>query len=156
MDLPVKHEAFTRRPLTVRSAGFCRGPQLFCGGREVTGKKNVYSLPDDHGTKPRITLKISYVDPVPKLQMDDEQPMALAGSIAWYEYLWTGLPLILVMFGGAIGGLLGVLAVWTNLGFFRSERGPIAKYLLSGVVSSAATVTFLTIAIALEILLGQG
>ncbi|RST45035.1 hypothetical protein [Variovorax sp. DXTD-1] len=55
-------------------------------------------------------------------------------KLRWHEYLWAGLPLLLVLVGGAIGGLVGATATNYNLRLFRSTASRSVKYLLSGLI----------------------
>jgi hypothetical protein len=51
-----------------------------------------------------------------------------------FEYVWCALPIALMAFGGAVGGLISGMVVLSNLTLFRSDRSPSRKYLLSTVV----------------------
>lgn len=55
-------------------------------------------------------------------------------KLRWLEYLWAGLPLLLILFGGAIGGFVGAVATSYNVRLFRSNASRARKYLLSGLI----------------------
>jgi len=59
-----------------------------------------------------------------------DETVLLARPLAWYEYVWVGLPVLLVFAGGALGALVGVVATYTSARIFRSDRGAFAKYVL--------------------------
>src|SRR2546423_14334091 len=134
MDLPIKHEAFAGRGLAVRTAGFFKCPRLVIYGGEVKGKRLRFSLRDNSGQEREIRLKSNGLDPVPKVQIGG-QAIELARPLAWYEYVWMGIPIALVFVGGGLGALLGLAAVYSSARIFRSGRGTAAKYGPSAVVS---------------------
>lgn len=53
----------------------------------------------------------------------------LATTLKWYEYLIGGIPFILCLSGGAIGGLIGGLATFSNYAFFRGSESTANKYM---------------------------
>lgn len=57
-------------------------------------------------------------------------------KLYWYEYIWAGSPLLLVLIGGAIGGLVGVIASRQNIKLFHSDASKATKYLLTGLFSA--------------------
>lgn len=59
-------------------------------------------------------------------------------KLRWHEYLWAGLPLLLVLVGGAIGGLVGATAANYNVKLFRSDTPKVTKYVLTGLISLMA------------------
>ena len=157
MELKLEHDAFRTRVLKVRAANLWKGPRLIVNGAEAEGKRNKYTVRDDEGKERVITLKASFLDPIPKVQFDDETPVALARPLRWYEYAWMAAPILLVFMcgalGGALGGFLGAFAFWTSTRIFRSDRGTVAKYGMSGLVSFGAFVTFVIIAATLHTVL---
>jgi hypothetical protein len=94
------------------------------------------------------------VDPVPTLKIDGEA-VNLLEPLQWYEYAWSGLPILLVFAGGALGGLVGGVATMANGRLFRSERGQIAKYGLAGLITAAAVMVFFVLAVALRVTIGS-
>jgi len=76
-----------------------------------------------------------------------DETVLLARPLAWYEYVWVGLPVLLVFAGGALGALVGVVATYTSARIFRSDRGAFAKYVLTGLVSVLALVVFLVLVV---------
>ena len=59
-------------------------------------------------------------------------------NLRWHEYLWAGLPLLLVLVGGAIGGLVGATAANYNVKLFLSNTSKATKYVLTGLISLMA------------------
>jgi hypothetical protein len=107
----------------------------------------------DSGVETLIQLKYNLVDPIPTLKVGEET-VQLATPMQWYEYGWSAVPMLLVFMGGALGGLVGGAATVTNGRIFRSDRSPVAKYGLAGVVTVSSVVIFLGLVIALRLFIG--
>jgi hypothetical protein len=108
MNFEVQHPEFQRQRLTVETAGWLRGPRLLVNGVVAEKKKGRYTVPSDSGVEVFIHLQYIYLDPIPKLKIDSKV-VELARPFTWYEYVWIGIPLLLLFSGGAIGGLVGGL-----------------------------------------------
>jgi hypothetical protein len=152
MELAINHEKLHGRMFTVRTASFFRAPRLLSGGMPVQGKRGTYTVRDNQGKEITIKLKGNFLDPIPKLAIDGQE-LQLAPPLAWYEYVWMGLPIILVFAGGALGAIFGMSAAYASSRIFRSERGTASKYLISGLFSVAAVVGFFILVVLLQILL---
>jgi len=109
---------------------------------------------DNHGNDVVISIKHKFLDPVPGVEVNGEK-VELARPLMWYEYLWMGLPILLVITGGAIGALTGFGAATASSHVFRSQRGTTAKYLITAAISIAAVFTYLLLAIIIQLLLGN-
>ncbi|TDX10712.1 hypothetical protein [Flavobacterium sp. S87F.05.LMB.W.Kidney.N] len=57
------------------------------------------------------------------------QKYRMAAKLKWYEYIIGGLPILVVLSGGAIGGFIGGVATVMNYTFFRSDDTAVKKYL---------------------------
>lgn len=98
-------------------------------------------------------MKYNYLDPIPKVKVGDET-VELASPLKWYEYVWIGIPIVLVFSGGAIGGLVGAMGATASGRVFRSGRGSFAKYGLSAAISLGAFVAFVILATMFQSLVG--
>ena len=58
---------------------------------------------------------------------DHKYPMA--EKLKWYEYIFGGLPILIIFGGGIIGGMIGGAATVINYTFFRGEDTTVNKYL---------------------------
>jgi hypothetical protein len=74
------------------------------------------------------------------------KPASSKPKLAWYEHVWTALPLCLVLFGGAIGGAIGGATWVVNRAVFQKVGQPVLRYLLTGLISAAAVVAWLILA----------
>jgi hypothetical protein len=126
-----------------------RTPKLLLNDAVVKKEKGRYSVTSDSGAEKLIQMRYNLVDPVPKLKIDGEA-VNLLEPLQWYEYAWSGLPILLVFAGGMLGGLVGGIATMANGRLFRSERGSIAKYGLAGLITVSAAVIFFVLAIGLR------
>ena len=149
MELAINHEKLQGRKITLKTGSFFRGPRLLSNGMPVQGKRGTYILRDNHGKEITIKIKGNFLDPIPKLDIDGQE-LQLAPPLAWNEYVWMGLPIILVFAGGALGALVGISAIYSSSRIFRSERSTAGKYLLSGVISVGAVIGFFIFAVILE------
>ncbi|MSP40940.1 MAG: hypothetical protein EXR70_20825 [Deltaproteobacteria bacterium] len=153
MQLEVQHAGFTAQRLAVETAEWFRGPRLLVNGSVAAKKKGCYTVKTDSGADLAIWLKYNFLDPIPKVKIGDES-MELASPLKWHEYVWIGIPIALVFVGGAIGGLAGGLGAHANGRLFRSDRGPIAKYGLSALISLAAGIVYVALATTFQLLVG--
>jgi hypothetical protein len=140
MEYSVDAPEFAGRKVTVETGGPFGGPRLLVDGVPVEKQNGAYSVPvgADGGTV-AVRLKGAGLDVVPVAEVNG-RTVRLAPPLAWYEYAWACLPILLLLVGGAIGGALGGAAAYTNLALFRSQRSPSARYGLSALVTLAATV----------------
>jgi hypothetical protein len=149
MRIEVQHPSFKRQHLFVETASVFSGPKLLLNGAVVKKEKGRYPVTSDSGAEKLIQMRYNLVDPVPSLKIDGEA-VNLVEPLQWYEYAWSGLPILLVFAGGLLGGLVGGVATMANGRLFRSERGSIAKYGLAGLITVSAVAAFFVLAIGLR------
>ena len=70
---------------------------------------------------------------------------AKMSKLRWYEYLWAGLPLVLMVAGGAIGGLCAAVAMAINAKLMAGGGGGLRKYGGTGLVSLASVAAYVTL-----------
>jgi hypothetical protein len=90
----------------------------------------------------------NHIDPIPKV-MIGATTIQLARPLDWYEYVWIGLPILMVFHGGFLGAVCGLLAVRKSAELFRGSGAKAKKFLLTGLVSVASVVAYLALSIAL-------
>jgi hypothetical protein len=150
MEYPVPHRFFERQRLTVRAAGLFRGAALLLDGRPVRRQMGKYVLKDDAGNDTAIRLTVNPVDPIPVVRIGSEA-IRLAPALIWYEYVWIGIPALLIFVGGALGGALGFAAAYSNSRVFRGGRDTGSKYLLTGLTTVAALLIFVVLAVCIQV-----
>lgn len=130
---------------------FWSGAKLFCNGEPAPkGKKRGEMLLKRNDGRQVIAAwkpQLFGLD-VPQLIVD-EKVIKIVEPLKWYQWVWSGLPIILVIRGGAIGGLAGALGFAINTRVFRSELSEFAKYILSGLVSVLAVLVYFVVALIL-------
>ncbi len=68
-------------------------------------------------------------------------------KLTWYEHVWLGLPILLVFVGGLIGGACGGAAWAVNQAVFQKTKHPILRYVWTGLISAAAFVAYVFLAV---------
>ncbi|MCR9095914.1 MAG: hypothetical protein NXI30_16960 [bacterium] len=151
MRFPVAHEDFEGRNLEVRIEGFFGSAKLYDGTAQVSGRGK-FVLRDNHGEEREIKFKVNWIDPIPTVVIDGTE-IRVARALEWYEYVWMGLPVMLVVSGGALGALIGLSAAYSSARIFRSDRPVVSRYALSAVASAIALVVFAVCAVAFQLAL---
>lgn len=75
-------------------------------------------------------------------------------NLKWYEHLWIGWPLVLVVAGGLWGGACSGAAWALNRKVFRKIQEPVMRYLLTGMISVSALVLYSILAAGLLTVVG--
>lgn len=154
MEIPISLAGFEGKNLVLETAGFFRGPRILENGIPVERRKGRYSLRNTRGEEVVLRLKSNHFDPIPRMIVGD-QTIILARPLKWYEYMWIGLPIVLVLEGGGLGALVGLMATYGSARVFRSDRGTVSKYVLTAVISIAAVIAFVILAIVAQLFIGQ-
>ena len=68
-------------------------------------KRGQFFVRATDGRESLLALKTSFLDPVPQVLWAG-RTIQLVEPLAWYQWLWTGIPLVLALLGGAIGVLV--------------------------------------------------
>jgi hypothetical protein len=152
MIYPFEHDDFQGRNLAISTAGFFKSVCLLENDVKIKGKRNKFTVNDNQGSPREINLKMNFLDPIPKIEIDGTI-IKLARSLTWYEYLWMGLPIMLIFVGGGLGAMFGFGATYISGRIFRSGRKVTFKYLLSGVVSISAVTAYFVLAVAIQYLI---
>jgi hypothetical protein len=150
---PVMVEGFEGRQLAVQPAGLFTSSKLFVDGQPAPpgAKRGQVLLRRNDGREVVASFKNSLPDPVPLLVVDGKE-IRLAEPLAWYEWIWVGMPLVLILLGGAVGGALGGVATVINAHLFRSPVSGVTKYVLSGLVSFACVAGWLVVGVVLTMM----
>ena len=119
-------------------------------GEPAPRQGKAYLLRDNSGAFVELKVMPRMLDPLPLLEYAGEE-LHLARPFTWYEYLWMGLPIALMFLGGALGGGLGFLGVYSNARVLRSSMHPVVKFLLTGFISLFVTGLFMAVAALLHI-----
>ena len=136
--------------LEVETAGWFRPARLFIDGQPAPKgpKRNRYLITRDDGIQVMLQLKQVFIDPVPQVLLDGEV-IQLVEPLSVFQWIWSALPIILIFFGGAIGGGIGGAAFWINTRIFRSEMSITEQYILVGLLSAIAVTVYLILGVLL-------
>lgn len=139
---------FEGRRIIFQKAGLFSSPKLFIDGKEAqrAEKKGQYLLCYNNGSTVKAYFRSMFLDPIPKLVVG-EQTILIAEPFKPYEWFIVGLPFVLVLFGGAIGGMLGGIAAATNGYIFRSKLDTAIKYLACMGTLVFSGVSYLVLAV---------
>jgi hypothetical protein len=111
-----------------------------------------YTVSDDEGRAVPVWVKRNLFDPVPRLKIDDKI-VCLARPLTWYEYVWLGFPMAILLLGGPGLLVVGYPAAVFSSQILRSNRGAFSRYALTGLVSVATLGLVLLAALALGLIL---
>jgi hypothetical protein len=153
MSYPVKLPGFEDREIVVEPAGFFSGPKLLVDGQPAPkgrGRGEMLVRRSD-GKDVVFSFRSNFLD-VPALMIDGK-PLNLVEPLKWYEWVWNGLPLVLIVTGGALGGAIGVIAMSFNIKIFRSSQSAVLKYAVTAAVGAAAFVVYRVLALILAMLI---
>jgi hypothetical protein len=144
-------EGFEGRQLIVESAGFLSGPRLLLDGQPASKgpKRGQLLLRRNDGSDVIAQLRGVFVDPIPQVTIDGKT-IKIAEPLPWYVWLWSGLPILLLFIGGALGGGLGAAAMMINGRIFRTDMHSALKFAITGAISLVTTLIFFTLAILLN------
>ncbi|WP_163323866.1 hypothetical protein [Draconibacterium mangrovi] len=152
MEYPINLPELEDGQLKLVTSNFYGKPKIFLNDFEIKKQNDRYSVNSNYGNPILITLKNNFLDPIPKVFVNNNQ-IHIAKEIKWYEYIWTGLPILMVLQGGLLGALLGLIALRLNLNIFRGDKKIISKYLLTLGISLVFVICYLTIATLLNVLI---
>ena len=156
MGYETRIEGFEGQNIEVQ-VGFWLGPKLLVNGEPAPkGKKSgEMLLQRNDGRQVIATWKPQFGGfDIPQLVVDGKATN-LVEPLKWYEWIWGGLPLLLIFFGGAIGGACGAVGFMINTKIFRTEADGLLKYLITGVVSFVTVVVYLIVALIFSFLINS-
>ena len=155
MNMPITLEGFEGQTIELQPGTFWKGPILLVNGQPAPNgpKRGTMALRRNDGRDVIAKWKPVFggID-VPALIVD-EKVIQLVEPLPWYQWVWSGLPIILIFVGGALGAIIGIVAAATNIKMFRSQQTTLIKYGLSAVVSIGAVILYGIIAILLRSML---
>jgi hypothetical protein len=138
----------------LEAGGLFSGPKLFVNDTPARPglKKGEFLIPSENGEELVVRFKQQFIDPIPALEVNGQLLRAVP-AFTW-EWIFVGLPFLLVVGGGCIGGLVGGIGAWGNATILRSSLPQGAKVALAALISAAVLgggFTIITIArLALE------
>ena len=146
MRYPFTIDGFEGQDLAVELPGLFGAPRLVINGQPAPAGENSreFLLTHPKGGSLTVRLELSKLGSLLSVAIGDVS-VPLMKPLAWYEWTWNVLPFVLVIGGGAVGGLLGGVAAMLNLRLFRSLTNPLSRYALTATISLAALVSYLVV-----------
>lgn len=157
MNYPIKLSGFEGQTLEVNPGSFFSSPQLLINGQPAPkgSKRGQLLLRRNDGREVTATWKVGALGfDVPSLEVDG-QSIQLVEPLKTSQWLWAGLPILLLFIGGFFGAIAGIIAFAINVRIFRSELNILLKFLLTGVISVLAGVVYFIASTLLLIALGR-
>lgn len=155
MQYPIKLRGFEGQDIQLVTAAFFKPAKIIVNGDEAEkgDKRSVFLLRNDAGKVVKVTLNNVAFDTVPQLDVDGKV-IELVEPFKWYHYFVSAIPLVLVMIGGALGGLIGTLSFIGNLRIFRFEWPTWVKFVGVIVDSVFAFLLYLLFATLINMFIG--
>ena len=152
MQFPVYIQGMEGQQVTILAPTVTTGPKLLVNGMPAMpgAVKNEYVLQLNTGQQVIAHVTPGFFDPAPKLTING-YPIAVARPFQWYEWMIMCVPLILIGFGGALGGGLGAAAAVANGFVLRSTMPAALRYLAAMGITAVAIVGYLIVAAAFAV-----
>jgi hypothetical protein len=135
---------FANQKVEVIPPGFFRGTHLMVNGQPAPkgSRRGEYLLTDDKGQPVTVRFRNqAFGLDYPQLELG-KQTIHIVAPLKWYVWAWAILPFLLVTFGGALGGLIGLIAGWSNIRLMRQPWHWLARLGITLGVSLLALFTW--------------
>jgi hypothetical protein len=152
LDIPIPLEGFEGHDIVLRTR-LLSNTKLLKDGLAMAKNKGRIQLTANDGSLVELRLKSRFLDPVPNIEVYGRTIVLLA-ALNPLAYIWSGIPLVLILLGGGIGGACGGVACAINAQIFRTQLSVPAKFAITALVSGAAFVGWLFVALLFTLLLG--
>ena len=119
---------------------------------QLKEKGTPFLIPTADGGVVKAYTRPALPDIIPVLEIDGVK-YRIVEKLQWYQYALGALPILLVIVGGAIGGVFGAVGVVTNYNIFRGEGSETSKYLkVIGIVVAMYALYFVIATFVLKML----
>jgi hypothetical protein len=148
MPFPMQLPGFEGQTLQVQPAGLFAGPRLLVNGQPARPglERGHLVLRRNDGREVIAAWKPQLLGlDVPRLVVDG-QLVEVAPPLPWYVWLWSGLPILLILVGGALGTLAGFVAFVINMKLFRTRLPRPLQFVLTALVSLLCAAGYLVLA----------
>ena len=118
----IKIPGFGKQRIELEISGFLGKNRILLNGNpaEKGHRKDEFILYQPDGVRVSAQLQSTFFDAIPKVIVQGEAYDILP-PLTWYQYVFAGLSLILVLYGGGYGGLLGMISFLINIRLLRSS-----------------------------------
>jgi hypothetical protein len=146
-SITVAIPGFTHQKVEIVPPGFFRGIQLLVNGQPAPqgSRRGEYLLTDDKGQSFSVRFRNqAFGLDYPQLELG-KRTIHIVDPLKWYVWAWAVLPFLLVTFGGVLGGLIGLIAVWVNIRLLRQPWHWLARLGITLGVGLLALFTWLSL-----------
>ena len=144
MRIPIELEGFGKQKIEYETPGLVSGGHLLVNGKAaVKGDRPgtlILKRADGRAIAAAFKPRLFGLD-LPDLVVDGKT-IPLTEPMSIISVIWSAAPLVLVVMGGVLGGLVGAVAVWINLFIFRTQWNKVVKYLVTTGVCLAAALVY--------------
>ena len=157
MTYPLKIDGFENQDIQYISNGINASAQILVNGEPPIASKNGERwllTRDDGETVQAFFHRRNIFSNAQALEVDGKAywPEGIS-RMEWYQYLWCGIPLVLLFIGGAIGGIFGAIGMFANTRiFYKDEMQPTLKYILTLGISIGVIVLYFVVALIISLL----
>lgn len=144
MRYRVQLEGFEGQTIEVEPASFSAPIKLWINGQPAADgpKRGQMLLRRSDGREVMAQWKPQgFGLDIPLLEVDGKTT-SVVEPLKPIQWLWSGLPLILIAVGGALGAVAGLVAFTINTRLFRLEMHTLLKYVATALVSLAAFLVY--------------
>lgn len=120
--------------------------RVFWNGEKVEKQDKSYWV-NVNGELKELNVKASIWSGEPNVFLDGKE-VEITVKLKGYQMALSFLPLLLVLLGGALGGLVGVFGIMLNFKIFRSNMPTAAKVILSIIMLPIAFGVYFIVALA--------
>jgi hypothetical protein len=147
MKFIVPIEGMQKGKVTVVLEGIFSNPRLMVDNMPAAPgtKKGEFIIPKNDGKEITANFKNRFMDAVPNIVVDGKE-IILVEPLKWYQWIWAGLPVLLVFGGGAIGGAVGFIAASISARIFRSDVNIAGQYAIVALVSAGTLAVYFILA----------
>ncbi len=133
---PVNIPGCENKKVEVQIAGFVTPVKIFVNDEPaLPGKRRNELVLKGKGGKPvSVYVQSAFFDTIPRLRVAG-QTIHIAPPLKWYQYVWSGIPLILVLYGGMLGAILALIGFIFNVRLSRSNLSPLLRFAAIGGVT---------------------
>lgn len=151
MKYSLNLQGFEGQMIELQTQGMLSGPKLLVDGKTAPKgeKRGEMRLRRNDGREVVARFKTAFLD-IPRLEVDG-QTIQVVEPFKWYEWVWNGIPLLIVFLGGMMPALIGFAAFSINTMVFRSQKNTLAKYGLTALVSFGALAFLLLLIVILSL-----
>lgn len=93
------------------------------------GDSRAFSVPLPNGKNLSLEFRGFTLDYQPRIVVNGKKLISIAPNLKWYQWLFASIPVVLILIGGAIGGICAFIGVNYNFRMLRGDEDGFVKML---------------------------